>query len=246
MPLPARILGHTKREWASLFYSRRLGFLDILNNNAEFKHAVKTLFVNVKEFPPRDGVTGYYDYVHSSLIRNEQIDYLEFGVYKGESLEEWCRLNTNPQSRFFGFDTFEGLPEDWNPMRKKGAFDVEGAIPQLDDPRVRFVKGLFQESLYPFLDGFRPQGRLVIHIDADLYSSALFCLAAMDRFLSAGSILMFDEFYDLSNEFAAFRDYTKAFYRNFTGVAYTTAYNQAAFCIADHQRSPSTHSIYRT
>ena len=112
---------------------------------------------------------------------------------------------------------------------------------------MRFVKGLFQESLYPV-------SRLAFILAAGWSFTSMpifiprhsFVLRAMDRFLSAGSVLMFDEFYDLSNEFAAFRDYTKAFYRNCTGVAYTTAYCQAAFCIADHQRPPSTHSIYHT
>ncbi len=209
----------------------------MLNNNAEFKREVGTWFANAKEFPPRgDDGTGYYDFIQSSIICNEKIDYLEFGVYQGESMQEWCRLNTNQDSRFFGFDTFEGLPETWTAAQKKGAFNVGGVLPQIADPRVSFVKGLFQESLYPFLDDFRPRGRLVIHFDADLYSSTLFCLAAMDRFLSAGSVLMFDEFYDLSNEFAAFLSYTRAFYRRCVGVAYTTAYTQVAFLITDPRR----------
>ena len=47
---------------------------------------------------------------------------------------------------------------------------------------------------------------------------------------------MFDEFYDLSNEFAAFLSYTRAFYRSCIGVAYTTAYTQVAFLITDRPR----------
>lgn len=60
------------------------------------------------------------------------------------------RINTCPDSRFFGFDTFEGLPEDWTAGNtRKGGFDVGGAVPDLPDPRVRFVKGLFQETRRP-------------------------------------------------------------------------------------------------
>ena len=60
------------------------------------------------------------------------------------------QLNTREQSRFFGFDSFEGLPEDWGDV-PRGMFAVEGRAPHIDDARVQFVQGLFQETLYGFL-----------------------------------------------------------------------------------------------
>src|SRR5208337_2198359 len=41
-------------------------------------------------------------YVNSSVVNHEAVDYLEFGVYKGESIRMWTTLNSNPGSRFFG------------------------------------------------------------------------------------------------------------------------------------------------
>ena len=36
----------------------------------------------------------------------EPINYLEFGVYTGESLRKWTALSNNTDSRFYGFDSF--------------------------------------------------------------------------------------------------------------------------------------------
>lgn len=48
-----------------------------------------------------------------SQIDAKDILLLEFGVYKGDSMREFLRLNDSPNSLFYGFDSFEGLPEIW-------------------------------------------------------------------------------------------------------------------------------------
>src|ERR1700722_10850112 len=45
---------------------------------------------------------------HESIRPPGPIVYLEFGVYTGESIKQWILLNKETQSRFFGFDSFEG------------------------------------------------------------------------------------------------------------------------------------------
>ena len=64
-----------------------------------------------------------------------------------ESIECFAKLNTSPESRFYGFDTFEGLPEDYivssRTVLKKETFSTGGIFPQIDDSRVKFFKGLF-------------------------------------------------------------------------------------------------------
>jgi O-methyltransferase len=70
-----------------------------------------------------------YEYINNEALGNREIDYLEFGVYKGESLMKWVELNSKPGSRFHGFDTFTWLPEDWHKFSKtvkERAFDVGG------------------------------------------------------------------------------------------------------------------------
>src|SRR5262245_52787878 len=51
-----------------------------------------------------------YEYVNGIVAG--PVDYLEFGVASGVSFRKWVTINTHPGSRFFGFDTFDGLPED--------------------------------------------------------------------------------------------------------------------------------------
>jgi O-methyltransferase len=87
-----------------------------------------------------------YEFVHGQLSRESPIDYLEFGVLTGASMRYWLSLNPHSSSWFFGFDTFEGLPEAWDCTTstwKAGHFSTEGKTPNVADQRVRFTKGLF-------------------------------------------------------------------------------------------------------
>jgi O-methyltransferase len=159
-----------------------------------------------------------YEYLASGPLGGGPIDYLEFGVYRGDTIRFWADLNRDPGSRFWGFDSFEGLPEDWTGAFRtmpKGTFDTGGAVPEIDDARVGFVKGWFQHSLPPFLEGFAPRNRLVVHCDADLYSSTLFVLCKLDPILKPGSIVIFDEFNCPEGEARALVDYASSFLREY-------------------------------
>jgi len=141
------------------------------------------------------------------------IDYLEFGVHQGHSILYFAERNGSIGSRFFGFDTFTGLPEDWNSDFKRGHFDTGGRMPKTTDVRVRFVPGLFQDTLPKFISGFKANNRIVVNIDCDLYSSALYCLTKLDPILPKGTILIFDEFGELLHEFRAANDYLASYRR---------------------------------
>ena len=163
-----------------------------------------------------------YDYVHEQLADGGPIDYLEFGVFQGESMRHWVKLNRHPDSRFFGFDSFEGLPEDWkrfDGQMVKAHFDVKGSVPDIDDPRVSFVRGWFQETVDDFLDSFDGRSQLVLHVDSDLYSSALFVLTRLNSLLVPGTIVIFDEFSSVLNEFAALDHYCSAYMRQYDVLA---------------------------
>jgi hypothetical protein len=123
-------------------------------------------------------------------------DILEFGVAGGDSLRELNRLC--PGRRCFGFDSFEGLPEDWW-TRPKGAFRSDP--PRFDDANVSLVPGLFDETVPQFLEDWRGAAALV-HIDCDLYRSTLTSLGAVLPACRPGTVVLFDEYYNYP-EFAS-------------------------------------------
>lgn len=98
--------------------------------------------------------------------------------------------------------------------KTKGCFDVQGALPRIDDPRIKFVKRSFEKTIPPFIRDFSVKNRLVIHIDRDLYGGAMLVLVYLTSFMSKGTILVFDEFCDREHEFKAFRDWQTIFTKN--------------------------------
>ena len=140
----------------------------------------------------------------ASKIENEVVLYLEFGVWQGASLRIWSQLLRNPLSSLHGFDSFEGLPEAWNTLSKE-KFDVKGALPQFDDPRIILHKGWFHETLPGFV--VPEHERLLLNLDADLYLSTRYVLDTLQEAVCPGTIIIFDEFNDRQHELKAFSEF---------------------------------------
>jgi O-methyltransferase len=180
-----------------------------------------------KDCPIFDSREQLYDHLLNHVLKGQSIDFLEFGVYKGESISYWSQADRHPNSRFYGFDTFTGLPEDWQKFSgdmAKEVFDCGGVPPALADPRVAFVKGLFQDSLDPFLADFTLRSQLVLHNDSDLYSSTLYVLTRCHDFLKPGAIVIFDEFSSVLNEFMALKNYCSAYRRDYEVLGATAQF----------------------
>ena len=140
----------------------------------------------------------------ASKIGGEVVLYLEFGVWQGASLRTWSRLLRNPLSSLHGFDSFEGLPEAWS-IFPKGSFDVKGVLPQLEDPRIILHQGWFHETLPGFV--LPEHERLLINLDADLYSSTKYVLDTLREAICPGTIIILDEFNDRLHELKAFKEF---------------------------------------
>ena len=123
-------------------------------------------------------------------VANQQVLYLEFGVFRGKSMRYWSAALRNQKSYLHGFDSFEGLPEDWHIYAPKGDLSTNGNIPEIDDPRVQFFKGLFEETLPTYV--LPAHESLVINLDADLYSSTIYVLNTLRKSIQPGTYLYFD------------------------------------------------------
>jgi len=183
--------------------------------------------------PFRDYQKRYALYTHIVEIKHlkdRAFDYLEFGVSGGSSFSWWVAANADPGSRFYGFDTFEGLPESWGTYNKG---DMIAAIPGIKDNRASFYKGLFQDTLPVFLKANTlDRSRLkIIHLDADLFSSTLFALTSLAPYLQKGDILLFDEFNVPNHEFAAFKIFCDSYYIKTRLLAAVNNYYQVALQI---------------
>ncbi|HOY13630.1 MAG TPA: TylF/MycF/NovP-related O-methyltransferase [Saprospiraceae bacterium] len=172
-----------------------------------------------------------FEYLITKYDLDAPLDYMEFGVSTGISFKWWVNKLKNPETRFYGFDTFSGLPEDWGPF-KKGEMNNGNVAPTIEgDKRHSFYQGLFQQTLIPFLSNQKLSRRKVIHLDADLYSSTLYVLTLMTPYLQKGDILLFDEFNVPMHEYKAFKEWTEAFYIKYEVLASVNNFYQTAFMI---------------
>ena len=168
-----------------------------------------------------------YQFLNDYEINGSAIDYLEFGVSKGVSFRWWAENIKKSDSRFFGFDTFTGLPEDWGSF-KRGDMANNNEIPEMNDSRCCFYQGLFQQTLPKFLQDYSSGKLKVIHMDADLYTSTLFVLTSLSHILKRGDIIIFDEFNVPMHEFKAFSEWVSAFYIKYKVIAAVNNYYQIA------------------
>lgn len=134
-------------------------------------------------------------------------DYLEFGVYRGTSfVTAWkaARARRLDGMRFFAFDSFQGLPEGEGDGRfRQGDFVSDAELFRrvvdragVDLERVRVVEGLYDETLTAETKRRHDLRRAaVVHVDCDLYSSAVRVLDFVEDLVVPGTVLLFDDWH---------------------------------------------------
>ena len=123
---------------------------------------------------------------------NPNYFYIEFGVFSGTSINFFSK---NLNKEIYGFDSFEGLKEDWvGTSVTKGTFDLKKKIPKLESNVVP-IAGWIQDTLPTFLNEKNPKINFV-HMDVDTYESSKFVLEKIKPNLVKGAIILFDELYN--------------------------------------------------
>lgn len=132
--------------------------------------------------------------------------YCEFGVFRGDSLNYIAERVAGPVD---GFDSFEGLPENWISKHPKGSLTAAGRLPKVRS-NVRLFKGWFSDTLPGYLrENTGPVA--FIHIDCDLYSSTKTVFSMMADRIGNGTVILFDEYFNYpgwqKHEFRAFHEF---------------------------------------
>jgi tetratricopeptide (TPR) repeat protein len=119
-------------------------------------------------------------------LQNEMI--LEFGVRHGTSIRQLAKFTSKP---IYGFDSFEGLPEDWY-QESKEIYSTRGKMPKVPS-HVTLIAGWFDQTLRLFLEKHEEDIAL-INIDCDIYSSTKTVLDLLSARIKKGTIIIFDEY----------------------------------------------------
>lgn len=142
-----------------------------------------------------------YIFEDLQIKHDENTLWLEFGVANGDTINY---ISTFTDKKVYGFDSFEGLPEDWiddnnNIILSKGFFNMNGNFPNVNH-NVVLYKGLFQDTLETFLDNHKNDKISFVHIDCDLYSSTKYVLEKIYPYLDKKCIIVFDELVNIKND----------------------------------------------
>lgn len=149
----------------------------------------------------------------TKFLPEEPRHVLEFGVWTGDTIGK-IRKRLDDTYKLYGFDSFEGLPEDWIDhsgklvgQGKKGRFDTGGKVPNVKG--VKWMKGWFENTIPKYLPEAEPIA--LLHVDCDLYSSTKEVLWGLNDYIVPGTVIAFDEWF--YNHDSKFKDHEqKAFY----------------------------------
>ena len=141
--------------------------------------------------------------LHSLEAVSVDGSYCEFGVCGGGTVN-FIAHTVSPKT-IHGFDSFLGLPEEWE-GEAPGFLSRGGEVPALED-NVEIHIGWFEDTI-PNFAKYNDQPLAFAHIDCDLYSSTMSVLENLSDRLRPGTVLVFDEY--PIEEFQAWADFCAA------------------------------------
>jgi len=202
----------------------------------------------VSSLTRQNAFTRAFEFSIKSEVRG---DYFEFGTYQGASLKNAiksfsklsARYNYEGECRFYGFDSFEGLPDltAGDELESYQVFEggqyacgkdqvYDNVISSAGDGiNLELIPGYYSDSLSDprVIEKFSGMSAAVIHIDCDLYSSAADCLRFIEDKYTDGTLILFDDWFCFRGRKDA--GVQKAFYEwvSKSGVVYSEYFRYA-------------------
>ncbi len=144
-------------------------------------------------------------------------DIIEFGVFTGSSFRHIINIEKNytKDTRYYGLDSFEGFPESDHPFFVKNKFvanykkvkRIENIVPN----KIEIFKGFFSDVLEKN-ETLKKSNFKFVHLDCDLYISAIDPIKFISDKLVVGAYIMIDDFTNLDRNNLSIRN---AFYKIF-------------------------------
>jgi|MDTC01.3.fsa_nt_gb hypothetical protein len=136
----------------------------------------------------------YEQSIHKHLldsVKKVTVDghWCEFGVRQGRSLN-WL-IDEYPGQVIHAFDSWEGLPEEWN--HGTGIVAGMSCDPPVVPDHIQLHKGWFKDTL-PVWKQEHTDTIGFLHMDADIYSSTKEVLVSLNNQIVPGTVITFDEF----------------------------------------------------
>ena len=183
-----------------------LYYAEVSRNSYEhFKKYFKESYIysdddSIRDFAIKEAVKNF---------SNENL-FLEFGVFKGESINLFAKNLKKINAEIYGFDAFKGLKDEWvtEEYNPPGTFDLKGVTPKVDT-NVKLIKGWVEDTTKKF---FQENNKNIafVHFDLDTYNSTSYVLKLIKKKFQSGTIILFDEFYGFPNwekyEYKAFKE----------------------------------------
>jgi hypothetical protein len=193
-----------------------------------------------------------YPHYYGFAVESVRVDglWLEFGVWTGTSARLITKVARKSRhasdfksgKKLYGFDSFEGLPEDWTDPEtgvvekegKKGFFSLSGYIPKPPNDSIVYIKGWFDESLPIFVKDHK-DAVAFLHIDCDLYSSTKTIFDNLEDRIVPGTVIMFDEIHGYpgheAHELKAFLEFVEKAKIEYQWMGHVTDGRQATLIV---------------
>lgn len=160
---------------------------------------------------------------------------LEFGVATGRTLNQFAHWL--PNKTVYGFDGFQGLPEDWTSRMRRGFFARDNL------PRVKknchLVVGWFDQTLPRFKETYiKDQPLALLHVDCDLYSSTVTILENLRNNIVPGTVIVFDEYMNYPgwqlDEFRAWQEHCAKYDVKYEYIGRVSRHQKVAVRVVDN------------